>query len=94
MQTNFFGLAEHISSSEFDHFAGCVLKITMAGGTRRVEFFWRIDAKARHRILSRFWKVWRSVLKRVPSPNRDQEAVCWLQQVRPDLVGELVPSGD
>jgi len=42
MQTNFFGLAEHISSSEFDHFAGCVLKITMAGRTRRVEFVWRI----------------------------------------------------
>src|SRR5438034_3423075 len=30
-QANFFGLPNKISNSEFDHFAGCVLKITMAG---------------------------------------------------------------
>src|SRR5947207_627410 len=28
-QANFFGLPNKISNSEFDHFAGCVLKITM-----------------------------------------------------------------
>jgi len=30
-QANFFSLPNKISNSEFDHFAGCVLKITMVG---------------------------------------------------------------
>jgi hypothetical protein len=89
-QTNFFALPSHISNSEFDHFAACFLKITMAGRTRRVEFVWPTDEKATHkrRELTRFWKVWRTVLKLVPSPNGNSEAVSWLQHVRPDLVAQ------
>jgi hypothetical protein len=89
-QANFFGLPDNISDSEFDHFAGCVLEITMGGRTRRVEFVWPTDEKATHKrgALTRFWKVWRTVLKRVPSPNGNSEAVWWLQHVRPDLVAQ------
>jgi hypothetical protein len=89
-EANFFGLPDHISNSEFDHFAGCVLEITMGGRTRRVEFVWPTDEKATHkrRALTRFWKVWRTVLKRAPSPNGDSEAVWWLQRARPDLVAQ------
>ena len=89
-QENFFALPNQISTTEFVHHGGCVLKITMARRTHRVEFVWPTDEKATHkrRELTRFWKIWQTVLKKVPSPNHNSEAVWWLHHVRPDLVGQ------
>ena len=86
----FFSLPEEISKTDGDHFAGCVLAIQMRGQSRTVKFVWPTDEKGTHNrpALTRFWKVWRAVLKAVPSPNHNSEAVWWLQHVRPDLVGQ------
>jgi len=88
-QVHFFSLPNHISTNSGEDYAGMWLEVKMRGRTRRVEFVWPTDEKATHNrpALTRFWNVWRAVLKSVPSPNRNSEAVWWLQHVRPDLIG-------
>jgi len=86
----FFSLPTKVSKSDAEHYAGCVLDIAVRGRTHKVKFIWPTDEKATHdRVaLTQFWKVWREVLKMVPSPNHNSEAVWWLQHVRPDLVSQ------
>jgi len=83
-KADFFALPKTLSTTTYDHFASVVVKVTMSGRTREVEFLapnHTYDAAA----LRRFWAVWRALLKAVPSPNKNEEMLFWIKKKRPDL---------
>jgi hypothetical protein len=81
----FFDLPEEISETGFDHYATIELRIVMGGQTHYSSFF-APNQKENREALARFWKVWSAVLKKVPSPNRDQDMLFWMRHAHPELV--------
>lgn len=82
----FFDLPAEISETGFDHYATIELRIVMGGQTHYSSFF-APNQKENGAALARFWKVWSAVLKKVPSPSRDEDMLFWMRHAHPELVG-------
>lgn len=83
-RADFFTLPRDLSKSEYEHIAGVVIKVSMGGRKGEVEFIIPNDTY-NAAALTRFWSVWRALLREVPSPNENEELLHWIKYVRPDL---------
>jgi hypothetical protein len=84
IDADFFVLPRSLTTGEYEHRAGIVIRITIEGRTHEVSFVAPAE-KIDKRAFGRFWQVWRALARSVPSPNGNQEMIYWLRNAHPDL---------
>jgi len=81
----FFELPAEISETGLAHYATLELRI-VTGNKTHTSSFLAPNQKENPAALTRFWKVWSAVLKKIPSPNRNQDLHFWMRRVHPELL--------
>lgn len=83
--TEFFSLPASITSGVVEHRGGITIRVSIDGRSHEVTFLvpaLEMDKPA----FRRFWRLWRVILAKVPTPNHDEEFVEYLRREYPELL--------